>query len=225
MLAYKNNSIALITFTLFYSVPANAEIASGARGEIAGGYESLSLGNGLNSGSGFRYGFEAGYDRALSKDMALGFDAGVAGGTAKSNQNISLAIPSAGPALTPFPTPFPGPTTTINIRTSQGRELYAGGRLTASLSSKFNIFAKAGYTNLRLKSTTTAFGAGAGPVAPGPSLSLSATVSENLDGVRLGVGGQFTLTKSLFLGTEYSYSNYEADVSRNQLLASLGFRF
>ncbi len=49
--------------------------------------------------------------------------------------------------------------------------------------------------------------------------------SGELDGARAGVGFQFAVGPRSYVGAEYRYSDYEADLSRHQALASLGFRF
>ena len=98
------------------------------------------------------------------------------------------------------------PTPTDSIKAK--RDLYAGGRLTTALSDKVNLYFKAGYTNARFRATT-------GGVSD----------SGNLDGVRGGAGLQFAIGKSAYIGGEYRYSNYEADVSRHQGVLALGVRF
>jgi len=79
------------------------------------------------------------------------------------------------------------------------RDIYVGGRIGASLGSAL-VYAKAGYTNFRLGGA-------------------------NGDGFRAGAGVEYALGGNLFLKGEYRYSNYEADVSRNQVVAGLGIRF
>ena len=86
-----------------------------------------------------------------------------------------------------------------------GRDLYAGGRLTFGLGENLLGYLKAGYTNARVK--LTGFG------------------GENLDGVRVGAGVQYLLNGNAYVGGEYRYSNYEADVARHQLALVLGTRF
>jgi outer membrane immunogenic protein len=93
-------------------------------------------------------------------------------------------------------------------RVAAGRDLYAGVRLTTALSDKANLYFKAGYTNARLKVETATL-----------------TDAANGDGVRGGVGLQFLVGKSMYIGGEYRYSNYEADFTRHQGVATLGFRF
>jgi len=92
------------------------------------------------------------------------------------------------------------------------RDLYAGAQLTTSVSESVNLFFRAGYTNQRVRITATdEFDIFSG--------------SDNLDGVRGGAGLQFALGASAYVGAEYRYSNYEADITRHQAVASLGFRF
>ena len=89
------------------------------------------------------------------------------------------------------------------------RDLYAGGRVSFPIDAKnSNVYLKAGYTNARFKASDGVI-----------------SVSENLDGYRLGAGAQFSLNGKAYVGGEYRYSNYENDVSRHQLALTLGTRF
>ena len=45
------------------------------------------------------------------------------------------------------------------------------------------------------------------------------------DGGRVGLGAQFLIGKSAYVGAEYRYSNYEAGLSRNQVALTVGTRF
>ena len=69
------------------------------------------------------------------------------------------------------------------------------------------IYAKAGYTNAR--ASVTGFG------------------GANFDGIRAGAGVESHARQQLAdsVRAEYRYSNYEADLSRNQGVIGLGFRF
>ena len=91
---------------------------------------------------------------------------------------------------------------------SVNRDLYVGGRLTFAAGGNVRLYVKGGYTNLRVKAELD-----------GNSESASA------DGFRVGVGGQIPLKGEAYLGGEFRYSNYEADVSRNQVVMTLGTRF
>lgn len=86
------------------------------------------------------------------------------------------------------------------------RDLYAGARLGFVVGDSALLYAKAGYTNARY----TASGAG---------------VAGNADGVRVGAGIEYKLSDNAFVRGEYRYSNYEAGVSRNQVVGGVGFRF
>lgn len=93
-------------------------------------------------------------------------------------------------------------------RAFAGRDLYAGARLSVALSDTANLYFKAGYTNARI-------GATVGGV----------TDAANADGVRAGAGVQFAVGKSMYIGGEARYSNYEAGLERLQGVANIGFRF
>jgi outer membrane immunogenic protein len=93
-------------------------------------------------------------------------------------------------------------------RVFAGRDLYAGARLTAALSDKANLYFKAGYTNARIGATVA-----------------GVTDAANAEGIRGGIGLQFLVGKSMYVGGEARYSNYEAGLERIQGVANVGFRF
>jgi len=88
---------------------------------------------------------------------------------------------------------------------SAARDLYAGGRVNFAVSPKANVYVKGGYTNGRLKQ--------------------SGLGGANLDGFRLGAGGQMIVNGKSYVGAEYRYSNYEFGVVRHQVALILGMRF
>jgi outer membrane immunogenic protein len=94
--------------------------------------------------------------------------------------------------------------TTEDAGVEAGRDLYAGARIGAVVSPTVLIYAKAGYTNAR--ASIGGFGV-------------------NFDGVRAGAGVEFMIGTNLSMRAEYRYSNYEADLSRNQGVIGLGLRF
>jgi outer membrane immunogenic protein len=101
---------------------------------------------------------------------------------------------------------------TDSAELSIGRDLYAGGRITFAVSPQANVYVKAGYTNARVKARVSEAG-------------VVTTDAANADGVRGGIGAQFAVGGNAYVGGEYRYSNYEADFSRHQVVATLGFRF
>lgn len=95
-----------------------------------------------------------------------------------------------------------------NAEISTGRDVYAGGRLTFPVSDAANVYVKAGYTNLKIKGEIE-----------------GVEDSFDLDGARIGAGAQFGIGGGAYLGGEYRFSNYEQDLTRHQVAATLGMRF
>lgn len=92
-----------------------------------------------------------------------------------------------------------------------GRDIYVGGRLTGKVADNVAVYAKAGYSNARLSTKSNIAGFN--------------DLSGNGDGFRLGAGAQYLLGNGAYVGAEYRYSNYESDFSRNQVVATMGYRF
>ncbi len=93
-----------------------------------------------------------------------------------------------------------------------GRDIAAVARLGYNLSEASQLYVLAGYTNARLKVT---YDDGISKVS----------AADNGDGFRLGAGYKHNFGGNLFGKLEYRYSNYEADFSRNQVLAAIGMNF
>lgn len=187
------NSLLAGVAGLFFAPAAHAEAPAGARVEAIVGWDKNDVETlGVDLGSdGVAFGLGIGYDFALGSAVSLGVDLEASDSTAKLKVSDT--------------------TTTASLAAK--RDLYAGGRVSFSVSPRANIYFKAGYTNARLtgriQSTT----------------GSSVTYNGNADGVRGGAGVQFNLGGNLYVGGEYRYSNYEADYSRHQALGVLGFRF
>lgn len=92
------------------------------------------------------------------------------------------------------------------------RDLYVGARFTTQVAQDVALYAKVGYTNLGLKSREK-------------EGNTTTTRTAHADGVRGALGAQYQLNGGAYLGAEYRYSNYEADISRNQVVGTLGWRF
>ena len=187
------------------AVPALAQSGpaapAGPRVEALAGYDHVvgTTGDGeSDSQDGFVYGARLGYDMPLGQTVSLGVDAEWTDSTAKTKYDFGYdGLPGRG-------------------RVGASRDLYAGARITGALSDSFNLYGTAGYTNLRLQNRFE--------YANGdPDLREHA----NLDGFRLGVGGQFNISPNAYALTEYRYSNYGGgnDNSRHQVLAGVGYRF
>lgn len=97
-----------------------------------------------------------------------------------------------------------------------GRDFYVGGRVGAVLGSRALLYAKAGYTNGRVRLDYEDGTAGT---------ALDFSTGENLDGVRAGAGLEYALGPNAFIKAEYRYSNYEQGFEKHQGVAGVGFRF
>jgi outer membrane immunogenic protein len=188
-------AIVALPVLLAASIPASAQTAaapSGPRVEALVGYDALrvdlqdfGVDEKLKDNDLF-YGIGAGYDFPVGTGLSAGIDVEATDSNNKAD--------------------FDDGEENAEIRT--GRDLYAGGRITMPIASGINVYAKAGYTNLKIK---------------GEASGIDDSV--NLDGVRLGAGTQFELGRNAYVGGEYRFSNYENDVTRHQVAAKVGLRF
>ena len=143
----------------------------------------------------FMYGIAGGYDVAMGNGVRVGIDGEVSD---SNNKSCYGAATAADP----------------RVCAKAARDLYIGGRIGKVVAGgRGLLYASAGYTNARMKLTEND---GDG------QYTLDHT---NLDGVRLGVGGEYGLTRNTFVKAEYRYSNYEQGFSRNQLVGGFGVRF
>jgi outer membrane immunogenic protein len=102
------------------------------------------------------------------------------------------------------------------LRVRSGRDLYVGGRVGFGIGHNSLIYAKAGYTNARVRLDYD----------DGTAATLADfTTRANLDGIRGGIGAQIGIGSNAFVRTEYRYSNYEQGFDRHQVLGGFGFRF
>ncbi|MGZ8285532.1 MAG: outer membrane protein [Allosphingosinicella sp.] len=94
-----------------------------------------------------------------------------------------------------------------------GRDLAAAVRLGYKVSERGTLYALAGYTNARFRFDYTT------------PAGVTTRDSRNLDGFRLGAGYQHGFGENMYGKVEYRYSNYEADVTRHQVLMGVGVNF
>lgn len=145
---------------------------------------------------GVNYGVGAGYDFRAGNAI-FGVEAEASDSTA--DQNTTGAV-IAGDSL----------------RVRAGRDLYVGGRAGFGIGGNSLIYAKAGYTNARVRADYDD--------------GTAATVADfsqrtNLDGVRVGAGAQIGVGSNAYIRTEYRYSNYQDGVDRHQVVGGVGVRF
>lgn len=148
----------------------------------------------------------AGHDDGVAYSVGGGYDVqtgmGLVGIEGEVGDSTGKACAGAATAADP------------RVCAKAGRDLYIGGRLgTVVGDGRTLLYAKAGYANERERFTQDN---GAGQVSLG---------HENLDGVRVGAGAEYSVGPNSFIKTEYRYSNYQDGVSRHQLVAGFGFRF
>ena len=182
---------------------AFAALASPAAAAVSGGRVEAVVGWDRGSVDFNDFGFDASIDSdGVVFGLGVGYDFGV-------NATTSVGIDLEATESTADLDLTDG---TDSAEIALGRDLYAGGRITFAVSPTTNLYVKAGYTNARIKATVT-------------EGTVVTSDSANADGLRGGVGAQFAIGGNAFIGGEYRYSNYEADITRHQAVATLGFRF
>ena len=186
--------IILATSALaFAAAPAAAAPTAGARAEVLVGLDRAHLDSFGNQDdpkeSGLLYGVGVGYDFALGNSLSLGVD------LEATDSNTEFRFVS-GPDNNSF---------------NLGRDLYAGVRVTTSVSEAVNLYFKAGYTNLHIRRDLI------NPTFP-------EIIENNEGGIRGGAGVQIHLGGNAYVGTEYRFSTYD-ELDRHQGVASLGYRF
>lgn len=187
--------VSAAAFTAF-ATPAFAAAPVGGRIEAIVGYDRGSID--LND-----VGFDENIDRSgVVFGVGAGYDFAVGTGT---SFGIDL---EASDSTTDFN--FDDGIDSAELRF--GRDLYAGARLSFPVSETANVYIKGGYTNLKVGATVDSGG-------------VVIDDTGKADGARGGIGAQFGLGTSAYVGAEYRYSNYEGDLIRHQAVASLGFRF
>lgn len=92
-------------------------------------------------------------------------------------------------------------------------DLYVGGRVTFPVSENFNLYGKLGYTGLRVRADIE------------DEDFEDEYDSERLNGIRGGVGFQYSSDDKTYYGVEYRFSDYESNVERHQVGVVVGVRF
>lgn len=94
-----------------------------------------------------------------------------------------------------------GEATAQNVFDSEGREFGAGVRLGAAVTPDLLLFGRVGYSTVDLHH------------------------GYNADGLNVGAGLNFALTKNIYTGIEYRYSDFEHNAGRHGALVGVGLRF
>jgi outer membrane immunogenic protein len=93
------------------------------------------------------------------------------------------------------------------------RDLAAAVRLGYKVTPRGTLYALAGYSNARFRFDYTT------------PAGVTARDSQNLDGLRVGIGYQQGFGERAYGKVEYRYTNYENGVSRHQALLGVGITF
>lgn len=193
-----------VTATLAAALPETALARGEARVEAQVGWDQLGQGTnapknplGDTKANGVTYGGNIGYDVPVAPRVSLGVDAAVSGTTSGMDNY--------------------GGTTVFKV----GRDIYAGARVTLHATPNLRVYAKVGYANARFTSNQ-----GAHPDAShGGHTVFDSDYVRNNDGVRAGVGLQYTLIGPVYALAEYRYTHYSEQISRNQVVTGVGLRF
>ncbi|GHC93701.1 outer membrane protein [Novosphingobium pokkalii] len=177
------------------SAPAmaqDAEVQGGVSFGVVGGYDHVTLSGGgeKESKDGFAYGAVLGYDKVIGQGT-VGVEAEIDGTTVKERNDV------------------------YSIK--GGVDLYAGARAAYAVAPGLSVYAKAGYTNTRVR------------------VDYGNRYGVNVDGFRVGGGVEAAVTKQIAARVEYRYSDYghtyvanvDTGISarRQQVMAALVTRF
>jgi outer membrane immunogenic protein len=179
---------------------AQAAEFTGPRVELRTGWDRISV-DGLRSTNPAAANVDANED-GIAYGLALGYDHAL-------SDRVIVGV-EAGVDL--FDNEFSGTVGTVSYDVEAKRDIEVAARLGTKVSDNVLLYGKVGYSNARVKSRLT-------------SGTTTIVDSENGDGVRLGGGLEVALNDRVYAKAEYRYTDYEAGVSRNQVLTGIGFRF
>ncbi len=112
---------------------------------------------------------------------------------------------------------IPGIQIGLTTRAKTRRDVSGVVRIGARVGTRARVYVLGGYTNARVKFT--------GESSIIPQAPLVASLTKNLDGVRLGAGLERDFGPNFYGRLEYRYSNYQRDVTRHNGPVALGLRF
>lgn len=224
-------SLFAVVLTGVLAAPALAQPAekspfTGPKIEGLIGYDKIQPGSdydlepeegGDDSVNGLIYGAAAGFDFDL-RGVVIGIEGEFSDSTGKQDVQVS----------------FDG--ADVASRFKVGRDLYVGGRLGFRASPSTLVYAKAGYTNIKVDVSAAFNGADFGL---DPSVTSFRT-DVDVRGYRFGAGVEHLFGSKVYGKLEYRYSNYvrfeldnafnanngfEVDIDRHQAVVGVGVRF
>jgi outer membrane immunogenic protein len=188
-------ALASVAVLAAAATPASAE---GFRAEIHGGWDHVRADNGgINNDDS---------DSGIVYGIGAGYDFAIA---PKVELGLDLSADLSTMEECETSVVLPGDRACLDA----GRDLAAAVRLGYKVSPRGTIYALAGYTNARFRFDYTT------------PAGVTTRDGRNLDGFRLGAGYQHGFGEKAYGKVEYRYSNYEADVTRHQVLLGVGLNF
>ncbi len=175
----------------------------GTRVELLAGFDSTELPD--DDGSEAMYAVEIGHDRALGS-WVLGADLSI--GTSNADKTVvNVWAPND------------------RLRVRYGTDIYAGVRFGRALSKRFLPYGRVGLALTRMHSE---YSGGPIPQVPAQAPDLTSPGKFERPGTLLGfwVGGgsEYRIGRSVFVLTEYRYSNFHDGLYRHQAVAGIGLR-
>jgi outer membrane immunogenic protein len=185
---------------LGFASTAHAADFTGPRVELRTGWDRVSI-DGLRSANPATANVDARED-GITYGLALGYDHAL-------SDRVIVGVEAA---VDLSDNEFSGTVGTLSYDVDAKRDIELAARIGTKLTDSILLYGKVGYSNARVQTRLT-------------SGATTLSESSNGDGVRVGGGLEVALTDQVYAKAEYRYTNYEAGVSRNQVLTGIGFRF
>ena len=227
-------SVLIVAAAVATPALAQEDPFTGFRVEIVTGYDNEGVDydddffdGGKTSQSGWLYGFGVGYDYQFGSAV-LGVEAELTESTAGKER--SYTGNRVNPLLVPPATPV-----SLNSNIDAGGDIYVGVRGGFLATPALLVYGKLGYSSHKIDVDGDGVDAG---------VPFEFDEHVKVDGFRLGIGGEYLFTSSIFGKVEYRYTNYNngdldirgADVNldplfsgidmvRHQGVVGVGFRF
>ncbi|MFL6845702.1 MAG: outer membrane protein [Allosphingosinicella sp.] len=229
---------ALFAAGTFGATPASAadenNLFSGVKIELITGYDDVGVDfddtvfdGGKNSQSGWAYGIGAGYDYQTGP-WVMGIEGAWTDSTASRDEDLT-GVRATNP-IAGVPTPV-----TTHLEGKAATDLYIGLRAGYTVTPKALLYVKGGWSFAKIELDGNG-------VDNGVPFDFDEHV--NVDGLRIGVGGEYMFTHNFYAKAEYHYTHYNngdldvrganvnlgplfdgADVTRHQFVLGAGFRF
>jgi len=232
---------ALFATGVFGAAPAlaqdeEADLFKGFKIEAVTGYDDIgvdfddTLFNGNEvSQSGWTYGIGIGYDYQ-SGPWVVGIEGSWTDSTASRDETFTGVRPANPIAGVPLPTPI-----TTELEAKAAADLYIGLRGGIAVTPRMLLYMKGGWSFSKMEIDGTGFDNG---------FAYEFDESADVDGIRVGVGGEYMFGDSFYAKAEYHYTHYSnadfdvrgvdvnagpifngIDMSRHQFVLGAGFRF